>query len=37
MAAKSPSRGSVVASEIRVYIKDYNHDKEKLILKTKIT
>ena len=28
MAAKSSSRGSAAASEIRVYIQDDNHDKE---------
>ena len=28
MAAKSSSRGSDAASEIRVYIQDDNHDKE---------
>ena len=28
MAAKSSSRGSAAASEIRVYIQDNNHDKE---------
>ena len=30
MAAKSPSRGSATASEIRVYIQDNNHDKENI-------
>ena len=30
MAAKSSSRGSVAASEIRVYIQDDNYDKENI-------
>ena len=30
MAAKSSSRGSAAASEIRVYIQDDNHDKENI-------